>query len=428
MRDRITGLTPSWAHRLADRLRNPRGTEPEVGEPDGVEYAFAAPATAGPDDEDATPAPSRRRRLLVGGIVTATLLTVAGGAYGYTALSHPVTLTIDGKPEQVRSFADSVGGVLDSQGIVVGAHDRVAPGLDEAVTDGTKISVQYARHVELTVDGKTQAAWVYATDVQGALAEMGRGYHGAELSTSRSASIGRDGLALHVVTKKRLKVRLGAHDVRIEKLPALTVGDALERLGVKIHRHDRVRPGLDTKIGDGDKLVLTRVKIVRSKVKGEPVAFRTVKQDDSSAYVGETTVARAGVKGARNVVYKLTYENGELVARKVVRQKVTRQPVNALVKVGTKEKPAPAANFAGGSTVWDALARCEAGGNWAANTGNGYYGGLQFSLGTWHAYGGTGYPHQHSRAEQIAVATRLRNAQGGYGAWPGCAAKLGLPR
>ena len=88
--------------------------------------------------------------------------------------------------------------------------------------------------------------------------------------------------------------------------------------------------------------------------------------------------------------------------------------------------PAPVASYDGG-TVWDQLAQCESGGNWAINTGNGYYGGLQFNLGTWQSYGGTGYPHQASRETQIAIATKLRDASGGYGAWPGCAASLGLP-
>ena len=88
---------------------------------------------------------------------------------------------------------------------------------------------------------------------------------------------------------------------------------------------------------------------------------------------------------------------------------------------------APASPAQASSVNWDAVAQCESGGNWSINTGNGYYGGLQFSLGTWHAYGGSGLPSQHSREEQIAVATKLRNASGGYGAWPACAAKLGLP-
>ncbi|HET7686139.1 MAG TPA: transglycosylase family protein [Candidatus Limnocylindria bacterium] len=82
-----------------------------------------------------------------------------------------------------------------------------------------------------------------------------------------------------------------------------------------------------------------------------------------------------------------------------------------------------------GDTVWDALAQCEASGNWAANTGNGYYGGLQFSYSTWHAYGGgefAEYPHQATREEQITVAERLRAARG-YQPWPACRLKLGLP-
>jgi LysM repeat protein len=75
--------------------------------------------------------------------------------------------------------------------------------------------------------------------------------------------------------------------------------------------------------------------------------------------------------------------------------------------------------------VWDRIAACESGGNWSINTGNGYYGGLQFSLGSWHAVGGSGYPHQASKSEQIARAEILKARQG-WGAWPACTAKLGL--
>lgn len=68
---------------------------------------------------------------------------------------------------------------------------------------------------------------------------------------------------------------------------------------------------------------------------------------------------------------------------------------------------------------WDAVAACESGGNWAINTGNGYYGGLQFTLGTWHSNGGAGLPHQASREEQIRVANNVLNTQG-IRAWPSC--------
>lgn len=87
-------------------------------------------------------------------------------------------------------------------------------------------------------------------------------------------------------------------------------------------------------------------------------------------------------------------------------------------------QPAPApSNYSG--DVWDRLAACESGGNWSINTGNGYYGGLQFSLATWQSVGGNGYPHQNSKAEQIKRG-KILQARSGWGQWPACSAKLGL--
>ncbi len=74
------------------------------------------------------------------------------------------------------------------------------------------------------------------------------------------------------------------------------------------------------------------------------------------------------------------------------------------------------------SVNWDAIAECESGGDWSINTGNGYYGGLQFSLSTWQAYGGTGMPHETSREQQIAIAERVLDGQG-IGAWPVCGSR-----
>ncbi|MFD4366374.1 transglycosylase family protein [Rhodococcus sp. NPDC058521] len=68
---------------------------------------------------------------------------------------------------------------------------------------------------------------------------------------------------------------------------------------------------------------------------------------------------------------------------------------------------------------WDGVAQCESGGNWSTNTGNGYYGGLQFSQSTWEANGGTGSAHNASKAEQVRVAENVLNTQG-PGAWPVC--------
>ncbi len=74
--------------------------------------------------------------------------------------------------------------------------------------------------------------------------------------------------------------------------------------------------------------------------------------------------------------------------------------------------------------IWEALAECESNGNWDLNTGNGYYGGLQFALGSWEAVGGSGYPHKASKTEQIYRAELLLDRQG-WGAWPACSTMLG---
>lgn len=74
--------------------------------------------------------------------------------------------------------------------------------------------------------------------------------------------------------------------------------------------------------------------------------------------------------------------------------------------------------------TWDRLAQCESGGNWSANTGNGYYGGIQFSLSSWEGVGGTGYPHEHPKSEQIARG-KLLWEQGGWKHWPACTRSFG---
>jgi uncharacterized protein YabE (DUF348 family) len=375
---------------------------------------------------------SRSRKVLVV-LATAVVLALVGTTWGYAALQKDVTVSLDGEPREVTAMGGTVGDVLEAEGIELGEHDRVAPGLDEEIADGTRISVRFGRPLELSVDGETQTHWVTSTSVASALGEIGRRFSGAALSTSRGAGIGRDGMALEVVTPKTLRIKIGARKPVKRELTALTAREALKEMDVKVGKRDRVTPNRKTTLEDGDRIVLTNIRVVTKRDKREPIGFDTIRREDSSLLEGRTEVARAGRAGARDVTYRLTFRNGELVTRKVVRSDLVRGPVDAIVRVGTKEPapepaPAPAANYASGGTVWDQLAQCESGGNWAINTGNGYYGGLQFSLSTWQGYGGPGYPHQQSRETQIMIAERVRAATGGYGSWPHCSQQLGLPQ
>jgi hypothetical protein len=107
----------------------------------------------------------------------------------------------------------------------------------------------------------------------------------------------------------------------------------------------------------------------------------------------------------------------------------TAPPTTTTTAPPTTEPPPPDTGGGlgdpGDYASWDALAECESGGDWSINTGNGYYGGLQFSQSSWQAVGGPpGLPSEHSRETQIAMGQRLQAAQG-WGAWPACSAELG---
>ncbi|GGR88134.1 transglycosylase [Streptomyces humidus] len=108
--------------------------------------------------------------------------------------------------------------------------------------------------------------------------------------------------------------------------------------------------------------------------------------------------------------------------------KATRAAALAGVTGVAIAAPLMAAGNASAATAseWDAVAQCESGGNWSINTGNGYYGGLQFSASTWAAYGGTQYAaqaNQASKSQQISVAEKVLASQG-KGAWPVCGTGL----
>lgn len=381
-----------------------------------------------------------RSRGFVIALVALVVLAVAGTTAGYAALNKTITLSVDGEERTVSAFNGTVGDVLEDEGVEVGDRDRVVPSVDEAVEDGTKISVRYARPLELTVDGATETHWVLAADVDSALAELGLRAEGAQLSASRSASIGRDGLALDVVTPKTLTIVVGAEQPVQEQVAAVTVADVLAELDITLGEADSVVPAAETPVAAGDQIVVTRWAAEQATVTGEVVPHGTVEVPDDTMFEGDEEVEVEGRDGTADVTYLVVLRNGSSIGSRELERVVTQAPVTERVRVGTKEEPVeeapassgsgsnPPANFAGGSTVWDQLAQCESGGNWSINTGNGYYGGLQFNAQTWRAYGGTGLPHQNSREEQIRIATKLRDARGGYGAWPGCSSKLGLPR
>ncbi len=142
-------------------------------------------------------------------------------------------------------------------------------------------------------------------------------------------------------------------------------------------------------------------------------------KDPNLIYPGERLVIPP--KGAKLAHRPLPRPQPVLVRQWAPAQRSSSQPRRAATAGSGSSRTS---SVAGGS-VWDRLAQCESGGNWSTSTGNGFYGGLQFTLSTWRAAGGSGMPNDASRETQISVARQVLQQQG-WGAWPTCSSKLGL--
>ncbi|WP_454226088.1 transglycosylase family protein [Propioniciclava flava] len=225
-----------------------------------------------------------------------------------------------------------------------------------------------------------------------------------------------------------------------------TVAASLSAAEIALGEHDRVSPALGSQLAVGDSVTVTRVAVSEETTK-VALDFATTQVNDPTLEKGKTSIKTKGVPGVREDVVRTTTLNGKVDGTEMVSQTVTQEAVNQVILVGTKRaevssrsadrpaspKPtapaapapsdpstAPAASTGGGldlsrADMWDRIAKCESTNRWNINTGNGYYGGLQFNLQTWRANGGTdfaAYPHQASREQQITVANRLYAKRG----------------
>jgi uncharacterized protein YabE (DUF348 family) len=364
------------------------------------------------------------------GAGAALLLTVGG--VGAAQLDKAVTLSVDGVSSQAHVFGSTVGDLLDSEGITLAEGDVVSPAEEAPLQDGDVVAVNYIRPVNLTIDGKTRELRTTETTVDGVLAALGLRSPDARLSASRSQGIGRSGLSLTVTTPKDLTVVADGKTVK-RTVTAATVAEALEGLKIKLGSKDQVSPKADAVIADGAKIVVKRVTTKKS-TSTQSVAFTTVQKKSGDLYEGSTKVERQGANGTRTVTVEQTVVDGKVSKTREVSSKVTKEPVSRILLVGTKSRPVAKTTASSGSSsggainlaraaMWDRVAQCESGGNWSINTGNGYYGGLQFSGSTWLAYGGADFASRAdlaSRAEQITVANRVY-ADNGLSQW-GCKA------
>ena len=357
-------------------------------------------------------------RAVTGAMLVA--LMASGGTAA--ALYQDFTVTVDGQVREVSTMSRSVKSILGSAGIAAGAADKVTPALRDSVKPGEQITVQHARDIAVNVNGKVRT--VKSTDLTmgAALTAAGLGDAKNFVSLPLDAQVPLDGAAVSVVTPVAATV-LDAGGKVAANAAGRTVGEYLAKMGVPLIQQDTVKPSANSPVTPGMTIAVNRNRTATVTVT-EPYTAPPKKVDDPKLINGKTEIKDPGKPGKQEVQYREHVVDGKVVSREKVGSKVLDAGIAGVTAVGT----APGAPFVPAGSVWDRLVQCEATGNWAINTGNGFYGGVQFDYGTWLRHGGGKYAptaDKATREEQIDIARKTLKAQG-WGAWPSCSSKLGL--
>src|SRR5262249_18120199 len=202
-------------------------------------------------------------------------------------------------------------------------------------------------------------------------------------------------------------------------LAAPHVEALLAAAGAPLQQADKVVPAPMTPVTEGMTVVVTRIRMDKATQR-VPLPPAPQKIPDPTMNMSRQVVDDSGTPGEQDVTFAVSVVNGLETGRLPVANEVVTPARPSVVRIGAKpgtEVP-PVTNGA----TWDSIAACEAGGNWSINSGNGFYGGVQFDQNTWARNGGLRYAPRAdlaTREEQIAIASVTQSRQG-WGAWPVC--------
>ncbi|MCZ7528047.1 MAG: ubiquitin-like domain-containing protein [Acidimicrobiia bacterium] len=266
---------------------------------------------------------------------------VVGRTVGH---QHEVTVSADGKELSRITGADTVGAVLASAGVWVGPFDRVEPGPETPLRDGLEIAVRRAVPVVVEVDGEARTVMTASGTVTDLRAELGLPRRLAERTGPETLGPG----ATVVLRTPHAVTLVVDGSVRALDTTALTVAELLEDEGVTLGEEDEVVPAPTERLAGRSVVSVTRVESgLRTREVAVPFATRRV--EDPSLALGRTEVVQTGRTGVERIVSLATVHDGELVSDEVVTTVTVEEPVDQVVRVGTR--PAAPAPSGSGSRV-----------------------------------------------------------------------------
>ena len=375
-------------------------------------------ASEGADRAGRAIARPKAQRGVVGALLVALMF-----AGGYAVAVHKtVTLSVDGSPMRVSTMKSQVIDVVRENGFAVGEHDDLHPGADRPVHQSDTIVLRRGRPLQVSIDGQpSKQVWTTALTVDEALKQLSMS-DAAPAEASRASRLPLAGMALPVVSPKQVHINDGGV-TRDQRLAALTVGRLLAAAGAPLQQDDKVVPPASTPVIEGMQVVVTRIRVHNVAARTPlPAPLRRIQ--DPTMNISRQVVVDPGTPGTQDATFAVSTVNGVETGRRLVAHNVVTPARPSVQRVGAK--PGTQVPPTNNRAKWDALASCESSGNWAINTGNGFYGGVQFNQNTWERHGGLRYAPRADLAtpeEQIAIAEVTRTRQG-WGAWPVCSARI----
>ncbi len=362
-------------------------------------------------------------------------MALVAGLMAFATSSKSLTLVVDGQSSTVTTYGGNVASILKHEEVTVSAADHVSPALDTPVKDGETITVNKSKKITVSLDGAQRTVTTTSSNLRDLVNQLGVAAN-AKLSAPASSLLS-SASEITIITPKKVTVVADGKKNQ-ETTTAETVKDLLAQAGVKLSAADRVSVPVTTAVKDD--LVVTVNRVVNgTATETSAVPFETEQSVDANLFKDEKKVISEGVAGTLETTFSTVVVDGVEESRTETGTAVVKAPVAAKVSVGGKDRPAPepapaaaaantgaAAPAMGNEAMWDAIAQCESTGNWSINTGNGYYGGLQFDVQTWLGAGGGDYAPNASlatKAQQIDIANRVY-AQRGLSPW-GCAGAAG---
>lgn len=280
----------------------------------------------------------KRRIISVLGAV-ALVIAICGTMFCMTGCGKDVKIKINdaGVTTEVDANTNmTVEEILENAGITLDKKDETEPKIDEKLGEATTITVK--RYAKVTVKNGDDEKTV---ELVGGTVEDAVKKAGFTLDDNVKCDVDKSSYLKNemvITLKNSVEVSLKA-DGKTEKCRtfAETVKEFLEEQKITLGKNDTVSPKLEDKIVEGMKITVKRVEYKNKKVK-ETIDFSTEEQQSSSLNLGETQVTQEGVNGEKEITYKVKYVDGKETSKKKISEKVTKEPVNKIVTVGTAQQ------------------------------------------------------------------------------------------